>query len=79
MLAVNPDDKPPGGFGVELPYLVGKTADQATEAATQRGITNIGVVETVNGRTVTPMTMDWSSARLDLYVERGVVVIARFS
>ena len=75
---MNPDDSLPGGFGVTFPELVGLTTHQATEEATEQGIETIRVLESVNGMTVTPMTMDWSPTRLSLIVDGGVVVQAVF-
>lgn len=72
------DEVPPGGFGVELPNLVGKTTNDTTEAATEQGIKTIVVLESVDGMTITPRTMDWVPTRLNLIVERGVVVQAVF-
>ena len=75
---MNPDIVSPGGFGVELPSLVGKTTNEATKAATEQGIETIVVLESVDGVTITPRTMDWVPTRLNLIVEGGVVVQAVF-
>jgi hypothetical protein len=75
---VDSDKVPTVGFGVEPPYLVGKTANEATELATEEGIASIRVLESVDGVTITPMNTDWSPTRLNLIVEGGVVVKARF-
>jgi hypothetical protein len=75
---VSSDKAPPGGFGVELPNLVGKTTNEATEAATEQGIKTIVVLESVDGVTITLRTMDWVPSRLNLIVEGGVVVQAVF-
>ena len=45
IFVMNPDHSPSRGFGVELPYLVGKTTHQATETATEQGIKNIRVLK----------------------------------
>jgi hypothetical protein len=76
---MTPQDSPPGGFGVEPPYLVGMTTHEATEAASERGIKNVRVLESVNGMTITVVSMDWVSTRLSLTVEGGIVVSAELA
>jgi hypothetical protein len=73
-----PDENMPGEVGHELPYLVGKTVHQATVEAAEQGIEIIRVLESVDGMTVTPMTLDWAPNRLNLIVEGGLVVRAKF-
>lgn len=75
---MNSEKVPPGGFGLELPYLVGKTTNEATEAATEQGVKTIVVLEAVDGVTITLRTMDWVPTRLNLVVEGGVVIQAVF-
>jgi hypothetical protein len=67
-----------GGYGVEVPGLLGKTNQEATKAAAVRGVDNVRVLDSVGGMTITPMTMDWNSTRLTLVVEDGLVVSAVF-
>jgi hypothetical protein len=57
---------------------VGKTTNEATEAATEQGIKTIVILESVDGVTITLRTMDWVPSRLNLIVEGGVVVQAVF-
>jgi hypothetical protein len=72
------DKVPPGGFGVELPDLVGKSTNEATQLAIEEGIAKNRVLESEGGVTITPMTMDWLPTRLNLTVEGDVVVNAQF-
>jgi hypothetical protein len=58
--------------------LVGMAPDQAVLVAKDEGITEIRVLETVAGVTVTVMTMDLRFDRLNLYVEGGNVVGGSF-
>jgi hypothetical protein len=73
---VNLDRDLPNGLGREV--LVGMTPDRALKMARDAGVTDIRVLESVNGLTITPMIMDLRPARLSLYVEAGVVVGASF-
>jgi hypothetical protein len=66
----------PNGLGRDV--LVGMTTDQALQAARDAGVEVIRVLDTVNGVSITPMTMDLSPARLSLRVEAGVVLGASF-
>jgi hypothetical protein len=75
---VTPETGSIGGFGVELPDLVGMTTEAARNEAVHRGIDSISVLDSVNGTTVTPRNMDWSPTRLNLIVENGIVVQAIF-
>jgi hypothetical protein len=72
------DDRLVGGFGVEVPDLVGKTSKEATDAAVARGVENFRVLDSVGGVTITPMSMDWNPARLTITIEDGIVVSAIF-
>jgi hypothetical protein len=71
-------DPPPHGFGVELPEFVGRAVKDAITAARDLGIENVIVLESVDGVTVTPRTMDWNPYRLGLIVENETVVRAVF-
>lgn len=48
---VDADDGTVGGFGVEMPDLVGMTAEVATELAGRRGVERIAVLQLVDGST----------------------------
>ena len=61
-----------------MPDVVGMAPEVATQAAAARGVEKIVVLQSVDGMTVTPRTMDWSPTRLNLVVERGIVVNAVF-
>jgi hypothetical protein len=66
------------GFGVEVPDLVGKTAQEDTKEAAAREVDNVRVLDSVGGITITPMTMDWNPTRFTLTVEDRIVVSAVF-
>jgi hypothetical protein len=72
------DDRLVRGFGADVPDLVGKNVNDATETAAARGIDNVRVLDSIAGVTITPMTMDWSPTRLTLVSEKGIVVRASF-
>ena len=72
------DDRLVGGFGVEVPDLVGMTAKDATDSAVARGVEEVRVLDSLGGVTITPMTMDWRATRLTLTTEGGIVVSAVF-
>ena len=75
---MKPDGESIGGVGVEMSDLIGMTPEFAAETATERGFARIAVLESVDGRTITPMTMVLSLTRLKLIVEGGKVVRAVF-
>lgn len=47
-------------------------------AARELGIKDVMVLESVDGMSITPRTMDWNPHRLGLMVENGTVVKAVF-
>lgn len=75
---MDPSGDPPHGFGVELPELVGESVKDAMTAARKLGIKDVMVLESVDGMSIMPRTMDWNPHRLGLMVENGTVVKAVF-
>jgi hypothetical protein len=74
---VTPEDDL-SGPGRELQHLVGLTTAQAMRTATEEGITNIRVLQSVDGVTITVMSADRLPTRLNLVIEEAVVVKAVF-
>jgi hypothetical protein len=72
------DDRLIGGLFVEVPDVVGMTAEDARDSAVARGVEDVRVLDSVSGVTITPMNMDLRPNRLTLVVEDGIVVTARF-
>jgi hypothetical protein len=66
------------GPGRELQHLVGLTTAQAVGIATEEGITNVRVLQSVDGVTITVMSADRVPTRLNLIIEEAVVVKAVF-
>jgi hypothetical protein len=52
--------------------------DEAVLIANGEGITNIRILQSVGGRTTTPMSADLRRNRLNLMIEDGTVVEAMF-
>lgn len=73
-----PPEGDPRGSGRELPHLVGLTAAHASGIATGEGITDIRVLQSVDGMTITVMSADRVPTRLNLIIEEAVVVKAVF-
>lgn len=66
------------GPGRELQHLVGLTTTQAMGIANEEGITNIRVLQSVDGVTITVMSADRVPTRLNLVIEEAVVIRAVF-
>jgi hypothetical protein len=60
------------------PDVLGMTAEQATKVATEQGIEVIRVLQSADGVTFGPMTMDRNASRLNLIVKDGFVVRVGF-
>ena len=60
------------------PDVLGMTAEQATQLATEHGVEVIRVLQSADGVTIDRMTMDRNPPRLNLIVKDGIVVRVGF-